>query len=82
MINDENTFMSKLCATENEHTPNELDDKNKDKDSKVRNDENWIQPKKSITITCFFKKYKDKEAIKENNNKHRMLIENDDNDEE
>ena len=42
MIRDENMFLSKLHATENECTPNELDEKNKDKDSKVRIDYDWI----------------------------------------
>ena len=36
---DENIFMSKLRTTANECTPNELDDKNIDKDSKVTNDD-------------------------------------------
>ena len=74
--------MSKLCAIANECTPKELDDKNKDKDSKVMNDDNWIQPKKFTPITCLFKTCKDKVVIEENNNECIMLIDDDDNDEE
>ena len=53
MISDGNMFMSKLCATANEHTPKELDDKNKDKDSEVRYDDKWIQPKQSTPKRIF-----------------------------
>ena len=60
MISDENIFMSKLCATANEHTPNGLDDKNIDKESKVMNDDNQIQPKNCIPTTCFLKHAKTK----------------------
>ena len=37
IISDKNSFISKLCATENEYTPNGLDKKSKDKDSEVTN---------------------------------------------
>ena len=40
MISDKKIFVSKLCATANENTPNELNFRNKDKDSEVRNYDN------------------------------------------
>ena len=42
----------------------------------------WIQPKKSIPITCFFKKCKNQEDNVKVNNKCNMLIEECDNEEE
>ena len=38
--------MSKCFAIENEQLAKELDAKNKDNDSKVRNDDDWTRPKK------------------------------------
>ena len=51
MISDDNSFVSKLCATANEHGPNELNKKNKDNHIKVTNCNNLIQPKKWIPMT-------------------------------
>ena len=64
MISDENIFMLKLCVTSNEHTPNEVDDKNKDKDGKFMNDDNWIQLKKCMTLKYFFKHTKLKKRLR------------------
>ena len=76
MIRDENSFASKLYATANECTHNDLDKDNKDNDIKLTNYDNWLQPKKCIPITCFFKQTKrgNKSAIEENNNKHSILM--------
>ena len=64
MISDENIFMSKLCATANEHAPKELNDKNTNNYSKVTNDDIWIQPKKCIPITHFSEKVKIKLSLR------------------
>ena len=49
MISDENIFASTLCATENEHMPKGMEEKNKDNVSKLMNYDNWIKPKKCIS---------------------------------
>ena len=56
VISDENIFAPKLCATENDHRPNGLNDKNIDKDSKFTNNDNCIQPKNCMPIECFYNK--------------------------
>ena len=54
VISDKNVFVSKLCATANGHAPKGLDDRITDKDSKVANDDIWMQPKHCMPATCFF----------------------------
>ena len=40
-----NMVVSKLSAIANEHVPNEMKDKNADKDCKIEKDERWTKPK-------------------------------------
>ena len=49
---------------------------------KETNYDEWIQPNKWIPITYFFKESKNKVEFEDNNNKHNMLIDNDENDDE
>ena len=59
-----------------------MDDKNKDTESKVTNDNKWIHPKKFVPFASFFKTCKNKEELEENNNEHNMLVDNYKNDKE
>ena len=42
----------------------------------------WIQPNQCESITHFFKESKNKVGFEDDNNKHSMLTENDENDDE
>ena len=54
VISKENILKSRMSATANECMHNGLDDKSIDKDSKVVNNDMWIQPKKVHTNNVFF----------------------------
>ena len=82
MISDENSFVSKLCATANEYIPNGIDVKNKDDDIKETNYDKWMKPNKCMLIICFFKEIKNKVDFEDNDNKHNMLTHNDDKEDE
>ena len=53
--------------------PKRPEEKSEERDSKVKCDA-WIKPKKCIPITHFFKKSKNKDEFEEVNDKHSMLI--------
>ena len=55
MISDENSYLSKLYATANEHAPKRMEEKSEENDSKVNYDA-WIKSKKCVPITYFTKK--------------------------
>ena len=50
MIREENSFKSRMSETENELMPKGLEDKNMDNESKVTNEDKWIQPKKCVPL--------------------------------
>ena len=81
MISDENSYVSKLCATANEHAPKMLEEKSEENDSKVNFDA-WIKPKSAYQQCVFLKKYIKEDKFEDVNNKHNMMIDDDENNEE
>ena len=51
-----------MSAKSNEHIPNGVEDKNEDNESKVTNEDKWIQPKKCMPTNYFFKHVKIKKS--------------------
>ena len=80
LFNNEIRCESKSCASETEHAPKMQCDKSDSDDSNV--DDAWIQPKKFVPMTYFFKKCKNEGETEKVNNKHSMLIDEYENDED
>ena len=81
LSNDEIRCELKLCLSAKEHIPKTQYEKS---DGDDRKDDNlWIEPKKSMPIFYFFKKSKKEEGNEKANNKHNILAdEHDDNEDE
>ena len=77
---DESAHGTKLNSLATECTSKMKNNNSAGSYSKI--DADWIQPKKSIPITCFFKKCKNQKENANVNNKHNVLIEEHDNEEE
>ena len=75
LLNDESGCGMKLNTLAKEHN-----NANDGDCSKTETD--WIKPKKSVPITCFFKKCKNQEDDAKVNNENDMLIEKCDDEEE
>ena len=80
LISDEIRNGTKLSALAAEHMSQMQCNKSDGDYSKSEYD--WINPKKSMSITYFFKKCKNEEEKVKVNNEHSMLIDEYDNDEE
>ena len=80
LSNDEIRHKSKSCASASEHVPKMQHDKSNGDDNE--DDNAWIDPKKSMSMTCFFKKCKKEEEIEKVNDERSMLIDECEDDED
>lgn len=80
LISNEIRHGKKLSALATEHMPKMKHNKSAGDCSKV--DDDWINPKKSVPMTCFFKKCKNEIENVKVNNECKMSLDEYDNDEE